>query len=152
MFIGSQIFSFFSVYFYPTMTTLEANPRGIPKAPFVVNSDWSYTSPCWSFLYRITYKLSSVTIQWSILLYPSSKKWSSKTIRNAQYFKSQNSKYKYMEGHLLQRKGSLETKIPEIKETNDMVEFLMKKQVYNNYFIFCKITILLHIYTISYVQ
>jgi hypothetical protein len=35
------------------------------------------------------------------------------------------SKYKYMQSHLLQRKKSLGTKIPEIKESLDMVQFLM---------------------------
>jgi hypothetical protein len=37
-------------------------------------------------------------------------------------------KYKFMETHLLQRKASLETKIPEIQKSLDVVEFLLSKK------------------------
>ncbi|TPX61900.1 hypothetical protein PhCBS80983_g00871 [Powellomyces hirtus] len=40
-------------------------------------------------------------------------------------FQEMIAKYKYMEGHLLQRKQSLESKIPDIKKTLDMVEYLI---------------------------
>ncbi|KAJ3033739.1 hypothetical protein HDV00_005860 [Rhizophlyctis rosea] len=43
-------------------------------------------------------------------------------------FQEMIAKYKYMENHLLQRKKSLETKIPEIKKTLDMVDFLISKE------------------------
>ncbi|KND02379.1 tubulin-binding prefolding complex subunit PAC10 [Spizellomyces punctatus DAOM BR117] len=43
-------------------------------------------------------------------------------------FQEMISKYKYMEIHLLQRKKSLETKIPEIKKTLEMVQFLISNQ------------------------
>jgi prefoldin subunit 5 len=39
-------------------------------------------------------------------------------------FQEMVSKYKFMETHLLQRKSSLESKIPEITKTLEMVQFL----------------------------
>ena len=39
-------------------------------------------------------------------------------------FQEMVSKYKFMETHLLQRKSSLESKIPEISKTLEMVQFL----------------------------
>ena len=41
-------------------------------------------------------------------------------------FQEMVAKYKFMETHLLQRKNSLESKIPEITKTLEMVEFLSK--------------------------
>ncbi|OAJ35969.1 hypothetical protein BDEG_20192 [Batrachochytrium dendrobatidis JEL423] len=38
------------------------------------------------------------------------------------------SKYRFMETHLLQRKKSLESKIPEIRKTHEMVVFLQAKK------------------------
>ncbi|KAJ3292265.1 hypothetical protein HK104_005425 [Borealophlyctis nickersoniae] len=43
-------------------------------------------------------------------------------------FQEMIAKYKYMENHTLQRKRGLESKIPEIKKSLDMVKFLISKQ------------------------
>ena len=43
-------------------------------------------------------------------------------------FQEMVSKYKFMETHLLQRKASLESKIPEITNTLQMVEFLKDQE------------------------
>lgn len=42
-------------------------------------------------------------------------------------FQEMISKYKYMEVHLLQRKKNLELKVPELKKTLEMVQFLVSK-------------------------
>ncbi|KAJ1894539.1 hypothetical protein LPJ66_005127 [Kickxella alabastrina] len=71
---------------------MEANPRGIPKAPFVDNVD--------EYL-----KTDSVEA----------------TLRK---FTEATSKYRFMENSKLQKRGSLEQKIPEIEKTLAMVEYL----------------------------
>ncbi|KAI8827266.1 Prefoldin subunit-domain-containing protein [Fimicolochytrium jonesii] len=77
--------------------SLEANPRGIPRAPFVSKVE--------------EYAASEAEVE--------------STLRK---FQEMISKYKYMQGHLLQRKQSLESKIPDIKKTLEMVEFLITGQ------------------------
>ncbi|KAJ3045635.1 hypothetical protein HK097_001136 [Rhizophlyctis rosea] len=77
------------------MAAVEANPRGIPKAPFVANVDE----------YQAT-----------------------ETEATLKKFQEMIAKYKYMENNNLQRKKSLESKIPEIKKTLDMVNFLISKE------------------------
>ena len=42
---------------------------------------------------------------------------------------TKDSKYRYMDGNLGQRKKSLEDKIPDIQKTLDMVEFLQERRV-----------------------
>jgi len=39
------------------------------------------------------------------------------------------SKYRYMESSLTQRRASLEEKIPDIRKTLDMVEYLQERRV-----------------------
>jgi hypothetical protein len=39
------------------------------------------------------------------------------------------SKYRYMDSSLTQRRASLEEKIPDIKKTLDMVEYLQERRV-----------------------
>ncbi|KAJ3124624.1 hypothetical protein HK098_000961 [Nowakowskiella sp. JEL0407] len=78
------------------MATIEQNPRGIPKAPFVDN---------------VLEFVPDGNVE--------------PTLRK---FQEMLAKYKYMEVHLLQRQKSLESKIPEIKKTLDMVNFLISKQ------------------------
>ncbi|KAJ3187032.1 hypothetical protein HDU85_007070 [Gaertneriomyces sp. JEL0708] len=78
------------------MAQIEANPRGIPRAPFVEKVE-EFVAPG---------EIES-------------------TLRK---FQEMAQKYRFMETHLLQRKKSLETKMPEIKKTLDMVGFLMSKK------------------------
>ncbi|KAJ3023199.1 hypothetical protein HKX48_003977 [Thoreauomyces humboldtii] len=78
------------------MAQLEANPRGIPQAPFVG-------------------KVEEFTTE-------------SEVEGTLKKFQEMLSKYKYMETHLLQRKKSLESKIPDIKKTLDMVDFLISNE------------------------
>lgn len=44
------------------------------------------------------------------------------------------SKYRYMDSSLTQRRASLEEKIPDIRKTLDMVEFLQERRVCAVYF------------------
>ncbi|KAJ3089959.1 hypothetical protein HK102_005062 [Quaeritorhiza haematococci] len=78
------------------MATVETNPRGIPKAPFVD---------------KVEEFVSDGQVE------PVLRK-----------FQEMIAKYKYMEIHLLQKRKSLETKIPEISKTLDMVLFLDEKK------------------------
>ncbi|KAI8591635.1 Prefoldin subunit-domain-containing protein [Geranomyces variabilis] len=78
------------------MAQIEANPRGIPMAPFVG-------------------KVEEFTPE-------------SELESTLKKFQEMIAKYKYMEGHLLQRKKSLESKIPDIKKTLDMVQFLISQE------------------------
>eukprot|EP00842_Homolaphlyctis_polyrhiza_P004404 jgi/Hompol1/4965/HPOL_004056-RA len=43
-------------------------------------------------------------------------------------FQEMVQKYRFMESHLLQRKAGLESKIPEIRKTKDMVKYLVDNQ------------------------
>ncbi|KAJ3114429.1 hypothetical protein HDU96_002099 [Phlyctochytrium bullatum] len=43
-------------------------------------------------------------------------------------FQEMIAKYKTMEAHLTQRKGGLETKLPELKKARDAVNFLIKRK------------------------
>lgn len=76
---------------------MEANPRGIPKAPFVDN----------------------------VADYISDAEPADVVLRK---FQEAVGKYKYMEVNTLQRKKSLESKIPEIRKTLEAVEFLKTRQ------------------------
>ena len=78
------------------MATLESNPRGIPKAPFVESVS--------EFLNGDSHE--------TILL----------------KFQEMISKYRFMENHLLQREASLMAKMPEIKKSLEMCEFLRDQE------------------------
>ncbi|KAI9354854.1 Prefoldin subunit-domain-containing protein [Zopfochytrium polystomum] len=75
---------------------MEANPRGIPKAPFIDNVD--------------TFLGAAADAEGTLLK-----------------FQEMIAKYKTMETHLLQRRAGLDSKIPEIKKTLDMVQFLITR-------------------------
>ncbi|EIW74820.1 Prefoldin subunit 3 [Coniophora puteana RWD-64-598 SS2] len=72
----------------------EKNPRGIPKAPFIVNVE--------EYLGGTDGSVEN-------------------TIKS---FQDAIAKYRYMESNLTQRRQGLEDKIPDIKKTLGMVEFL----------------------------
>ncbi|KAJ3312486.1 hypothetical protein HDV04_003086 [Boothiomyces sp. JEL0838] len=78
------------------MATIDANPRGIPRAPFVDNVS--------AFLDGSDHESTLAKFQEMI------------------------SKYKFMENHLLQRQVGLETKIPEIEKSLELVVFLASKE------------------------
>ena len=78
------------------MATLDANPRGIPKAPFVESVP--------EFLNGESHE--------NILL----------------KFQEMISKYRFMENHLMQREASLMAKLPEIKKSLEMCEFLRDQE------------------------
>ncbi|KAF9434385.1 hypothetical protein BGZ76_008100 [Entomortierella beljakovae] len=72
---------------------MEANPRGIPKAPFVENVE------------------DHVSEQEPVEI----------VLRK---FQEAVAKYKFMEINMLQRKRNLDAKIPEIRKTLEMVQYL----------------------------
>ncbi|KAF9447640.1 Prefoldin, subunit 3 [Macrolepiota fuliginosa MF-IS2] len=76
----------------------EKNPRGIPKAPFVENIE-SYLGG------------GDADVEGPL-----------------KRFQDALAKYRYMDGTLTQRRASLEEKIPDIKKTLDMVEFLRDRR------------------------
>ncbi|KAF9902203.1 hypothetical protein BX616_002006 [Lobosporangium transversale] len=75
---------------------MEANPRGIPKAPFVENVE------------------DHVSEQEPVEI----------VLRK---FQEAVAKYKFMEVNMLQRKRNLDAKIPEIRKTLEMVQFLQSQ-------------------------
>ncbi|KAJ1645859.1 hypothetical protein LPJ64_002614 [Coemansia asiatica] len=79
---------------------MEANPRGIPKSPFVDN---------------VEEYLKTDTVE--------------ATLRK---FTEAASKYKFMENSKLQQRSGLEQKIPEIKKTLAMVEYLTEQRKSNS--------------------
>ncbi|KAG5643858.1 hypothetical protein DXG03_009542 [Asterophora parasitica] len=76
----------------------EKNPRGIPKAPFVANVEEYLGGP-------------DAEVEG--------------TLKN---FQDALAKYRYMDSNLTQRRQSLEEKIPDIKKTLDMVEYLQERR------------------------
>ena len=88
----------------------EANQRGIPKATFVASRPiLIIAGKSRVFYYSGSSRRYYAKIQWCV-----------------EYNIEMISKFKYMETHLNQRKSSLESKIPEIKATLDMVKYLEK--------------------------
>ncbi|KAJ2920953.1 hypothetical protein H1R20_g16142, partial [Candolleomyces eurysporus] len=82
-----------------TIFSEERNPRGIPKAPFIANVD-EYMSDD-----------SSDSIETTL-----------------RAFQDAIAKYRYMEANLTQRRTSLEEKIPDIRKTLDVVEYLQERR------------------------
>ncbi|KAF5378607.1 hypothetical protein D9615_007142 [Tricholomella constricta] len=76
----------------------EKNPRGIPKAPFVADVEEYLGGP-------------DAEVEG--------------TLKN---FQDALAKYRYMDSNLAQRRQSLEEKIPDIKKTLDMVEYLQERR------------------------
>ncbi|KAJ3567260.1 hypothetical protein NP233_g6475 [Leucocoprinus birnbaumii] len=76
----------------------EKNPRGIPKAPFIENIE--------SYLGGADAEVEGPLKR----------------------FQDALAKYRYMDGTLTQRRSSLEEKIPDIRKTLDMVEFLRDRR------------------------
>jgi hypothetical protein len=74
------------------MTTIEQNPRGIPKAPFVQDVQ--------VFMKGSTHEQTLLKFQEMI------------------------QKYRFMETHLVTRQAGLESKIPEIKKSVDVVKLI----------------------------
>jgi hypothetical protein len=113
----------------------EKNPRGIPKALFIVRSSAHAAPACFTFLQndveeyvggpdaaveRVLAAFQDVLacvsplppIPFSLALIPLWRR-----------------KYRYMDSNLTQRRRGLEEKIPEIKKTLSMVEFLRDRRV-----------------------
>ncbi|PPQ77178.1 hypothetical protein CVT24_009881 [Panaeolus cyanescens] len=87
----------------------EKNPRGIPKAPFIADvaeylsdREDSIEVILKSFQDAIAYAFYNLDVE--------------------------NRKYRYMESSMTQRRTSLEEKIPDIKKTLDMVEYLQDRR------------------------
>ncbi|KDR77990.1 hypothetical protein GALMADRAFT_244955 [Galerina marginata CBS 339.88] len=76
----------------------EKNPRGIPKAPFIADVD--------EYLGGADADVESTL----------------------KAFQDALAKYRYMDSNVAQRRVSLEEKIPDIKKTLDMVEYLQEKR------------------------
>ncbi|KAG6889210.1 hypothetical protein C0995_002670 [Termitomyces sp. Mi166 len=81
-----------------TIFSSEKNPRGIPKAPFVANVEEYLGGP-------------DAEVEGTL-----------KTFQDA------IAKYRYMDSNLTQRRQSLEEKIPDIRKTLDMVEYLQERR------------------------
>ncbi|KAI5993326.1 Prefoldin subunit 3 [Pisolithus albus] len=84
----------------PPVPTLgqEKNPRGIPKAPFIANVEEYIGGP------------------------------DGDVEAPLKEFQDAIAKYRYMDGSLTQRRKSLEDKIPDIRKTLQMVEFLKQRR------------------------
>ncbi|KAF8624299.1 hypothetical protein AX15_005931 [Amanita polypyramis BW_CC] len=76
----------------------EKNARGIPKAPFIANVEEYLGGP-------------DAEIEGTL-----------------RAFQDALAKYRYMDSNLTQRRQSLEEKIPDIKKTLDMVEYLQERR------------------------
>ncbi|EGN92631.1 hypothetical protein SERLA73DRAFT_190812 [Serpula lacrymans var. lacrymans S7.3] len=76
----------------------DKNPRGIPKAPFITNVEEYIGGP-------------DAEIE--------------ETLKS---FQDAIAKYRYMESNLTQRRSSLDEKIPDIKKTLSMVQFLRDRR------------------------
>ncbi|KAF7974544.1 hypothetical protein HWV62_12024 [Athelia sp. TMB] len=81
-----------------TVFSEEKNPRGIPRAPFIENVEAHIGGP-------------------DVEVEPTLKQ-----------FQDALAKYKYMETNLTQRRQGLEEKIPDIKKTLAMVEYLRERR------------------------
>ncbi|KAG6916875.1 hypothetical protein DXG01_004784 [Tephrocybe rancida] len=81
-----------------TVFSSEKNPRGIPKAPFVANVEEYLGGP------------------------------DGEVEGTLKSFQDALAKYRYMDSNLAQRRQSLEEKIPDIKKTLDMVEYLQERR------------------------
>ena len=124
----------------PTVFSDEKNPRGIPKAFFVVGLHSA-------LLYHIT-RLNALSsfqadvqeyldgsdteVEGTLKAFQAAIAYVTplEELRNSAVLNSsKDSKYRYMDGNLGQRKQSLEDKIPDIQKTLDMVEFLQERRV-----------------------
>ncbi|KAF9468437.1 Prefoldin subunit-domain-containing protein [Collybia nuda] len=76
----------------------EKNPRGIPKAPFIADVEEYLGGP------------------------------DAEVEAPLKNFQDALAKYRYMDSNLAQRRRSLEEKIPDIKKTLDMVEYLQERR------------------------
>ncbi|KAF8153780.1 prefoldin subunit [Crassisporium funariophilum] len=76
----------------------EKNPRGIPKAPFIADVEEYLGGP------------------------------DAETDGTLKAFQDALAKYRYMDSSLAQRRASLEEKIPDIRKTLDMVEFMQDRR------------------------
>ncbi|KIK01635.1 hypothetical protein K443DRAFT_132191 [Laccaria amethystina LaAM-08-1] len=76
----------------------EKNPRGIPKAPFIADVEEYLGGP-------------NAEVEGTL-----------------KSFQDAIAKYRYMDANLAQRRASLEEKIPDIKKTLDMVEYLQERR------------------------
>ncbi|PPQ82778.1 hypothetical protein CVT25_009273 [Psilocybe cyanescens] len=81
-----------------TVFSDEKNPRGIPKAPFIADVDEYIGNP-------------DAGVE--------------STLKS---FQDALAKYRYMDSSLTQRRASLEEKIPDIRKTLDMVEYLQERR------------------------
>ena len=118
----------------------EKNPRGIPKALFIVRSS-VHPAPahCRSFVSpfcRTTWRsMLAAPTRPSNGFWPHSKmSWRAYPpfppfISHFCTHSVWRRKYRYMDSNLTQRRRGLEEKIPEIKKTLSMVEFLRERRV-----------------------
>ncbi|KAJ7743839.1 Prefoldin subunit-domain-containing protein [Mycena metata] len=79
-------------------TTEERNPRGIPKAPFIADVEDHVGGP-------------NAEVEGPL-----------------KAFQDALAKYRFMDSNLIQRRASLEDKIPDIKKTLMMVEYLQERR------------------------
>ena len=115
----------------------EKNPRGIPKAPFIV---WSFQILQVSMHIQLTGGRRWIPRQPRRERRDNTKKFPrcssvrlfslhSYTIYQKRTLLWKLSKYQYMESSLTQQRASLEEKIPDIRKTLDMVEYLQERRV-----------------------
>ncbi|KAJ1920703.1 hypothetical protein H4219_001102 [Mycoemilia scoparia] len=93
--------------------TADTNPRGIPKAPFVDDvEEYMKKSSGVEATLRKFAEAARQLIELNI----------------AVYYDQINSKYKFMEANMTQRRQSLESKIPELEKTLETIQFLIDKK------------------------
>ncbi|KAJ3219830.1 hypothetical protein HDU67_009018 [Dinochytrium kinnereticum] len=86
---------------------IEENPRGIPRAPFM------------AFKISVSQHLVKDRVEDFVA--------DGEVDATLRKFQEMIAKYRTMETHLLQRKASLESKLPELRKTLDMVLFLISR-------------------------
>ncbi|KAF8055240.1 Prefoldin subunit 3 [Lyophyllum atratum] len=98
-----------------TVFSTEKNPRGIPKAPFVANVEEYLGGP-------------DAEVEGTLKNFQDALAYAPPLPSPAPLPALKLNKYRYMDGNLTQRRQSLEEKIPDIKKTLDMVEFLHERR------------------------
>ena len=93
----------------------DKNPRGIPRAPFIVN------------IQSINYSFALTDPQENVQEHIGGHGVDVEP--TLKQFQDAIAKYRYMDSNLTQRRAGLEQKIPDIKKTLSMVEYIGDRRV-----------------------
>lgn len=107
----------------PSQSRVETNSRGIPHAPFIVSPTFTRSLPSISPTLTLTFCGGQQSNVQEYLGGPDEEV--EPTLKK---FQETMSKYKFMELNTAQRRRGLEEKIPDIRKTLQMVNFLQAKK------------------------